>query len=202
MSPACGGASCVASASAVSPTGVHVMFRACNACCSGITWGRLPATRNSTASANGSSPCGDSVAGRPRTRSVGTSSPARSSRQRMAGSIPSLSLNNVSVCIVNAPPRAVTRSVTSMPSPPGRREAGASPSVYRTMPSLPLNIVQRPEVYGTWLNRVLQRRHGVVSPLGCLDSRRQAREGASRGARDNTARRHASGLRHRARALE
>eukprot|EP00965_Chrysotila_dentata_P041998 1393350-Pleurochrysis_carterae.AAC.1 len=59
-------------------TGVQLMPRVSNACARGSTRGRLPATHNSTASVIGRSPCGDSVAGRPCTLSVGASSPARS----------------------------------------------------------------------------------------------------------------------------
>eukprot|EP00965_Chrysotila_dentata_P099051 3275908-Pleurochrysis_carterae.AAC.1 len=78
-----------------------------SACDSVTTRGRLFATRSSTASVMGTSPCGESVAGRPLTRSVGVSSPARPPKLNMAGSTSSLSLTSVSVRTVTEPPRAV-----------------------------------------------------------------------------------------------
>eukprot|EP00965_Chrysotila_dentata_P133245 4406288-Pleurochrysis_carterae.AAC.1 len=104
--------------------------------------GLLPATRSSTASVIGTSPCGDNVAGRPLTLSVGARSPARPPKHSTAGIASSLSCSNVSVCTLTGPPRAVTYSATSIPPSSGRQDTGVTPSVNRTMPSLPLNIAR------------------------------------------------------------
>eukprot|EP00965_Chrysotila_dentata_P172773 5701298-Pleurochrysis_carterae.AAC.1 len=126
------------------------MPRTSSACDKVSTRGRLFATRNSTASVSGASPCGDSVAGRPLTRSVGASSPARPPKQSMAGNTSSLSFTSVSACSVTVPPRAVAYSVTSTPQFAGRRDTGALPSVNRTSPSLPLNVAKIAHRFQPW----------------------------------------------------
>eukprot|EP00965_Chrysotila_dentata_P152835 5051914-Pleurochrysis_carterae.AAC.1 len=115
------------------------MPRASSACWRGSTQGRLPATRSSTASVIGTSPCGANVAGSPLTLSVGASSPARPPKHRTAGIATSLSASNVSARTDTGPPRAVTYNAIFIPPSSGRRNTGALPSVKRTTPSLPLN---------------------------------------------------------------